>query len=227
MDKKILEYLTKLIIGVLLVIGIWWLVQCQCVNLASFRPAALRQYIQSFGQFAGPVYILAYALNTISVFPPIAALSLTAGLTFGEVWGAAYLMSAALIGTSCTFFISRLFGRNFVERISKGRFKKLDEKLEKNGFMTILFLRVIPIVPYEVLNYACGLSRIRFEDYFLATFLGLIPGVIVAAFFGGSLGEIDTFSDMLKPKPLIAMGLIFLILFVPVLYKTLKARRKK
>jgi uncharacterized membrane protein YdjX (TVP38/TMEM64 family) len=134
-------------------------------------------------------------------------------------------MLGAMIGTSITFFISRFFGRALVEKALKGKFKDLDEKLEKNGFMTVLFFRVVPLVPYEVLNYFCGLSKIKFRDYFWATFLGLIPGVVIAAFFGGSLGEISSIRDIFSPKFLIAVGLMVLIIVVPVLYKFLIKRR--
>lgn len=209
----------KLIIGLLIVIGIWWLVKCQCLNLKSLTPNSIRDYIQSFGKFAVIVYIIAYILNTISVFPPIAPLSLAAGLAFGSFWGAIYLMLAALIGTSITFLMSRFFGRGLVEKILKGKLKNLDEKLAKNGFTTILFFRVIPLLPYEVLNYASGLSKIRFKDYFFATFLGLIPGVVIAVFFGGSLGEIKSFRDIFALKFLVAVSLMIAIIAIPLIYK--------
>lgn len=227
MRKNYKGIVIKLLIGILLVAGIWWMVKCQCVHFKSLTPAALRDFIQSFGKLAVFVYIIAYALNTISIVPPIAALSLTAGLAFGEVRGAIYLMTAAMIGTTATFIISRYLGRVLIEKMLKGKFKDLDEKLAKNGFMTILFFRVIPLVPYEILNYAGGLSRIKFKDYFFATFLGLIPGVIVAAFFGGSLGEIKSMRDMFAPKFLIAIGLMVIIIAVPGIYQILKKRVKK
>lgn len=221
-EKNYKALLIKLIIGVLLIAGIWWLIKCQCVNLKSLTPAGLRDFIRSFGRLAVLVYIAAYALNTISIMPPIAALSLTAGLAFGAVWGALYLMIGAMIGTSATFLISRYFGRNFIDKMLKGKFKELDRKLGARGFMTVLFFRIIPLVPYEVLNYAPGLSSIRFRDYFLATLLGLIPGVIIAAFFGGSLGEIKTFNDIFAPKFLIAAGLMIGIIAIPVFYQMIR-----
>ena len=227
MGKKYKGIVIKLFIGILLVAGIWWIVKCQCINLKSLTPAALRDFIQSFGKLAVLAYIIAYALNTVSIIPSIAALSLTAGLAFGEVWGALYLMIGAMIGTTATFMISRYFGRNLIEKMLKGKFKDLDKKLANNGFMTILFFRVIPLVPYEVLNYAGGLSRIKFKDYFLATFLGLIPGVIVSAFFGGSLGEIKSFKDIFALKFLIAIGLMIGIIVVPAIYQIVRKRITK
>jgi len=216
----------KLTVGIAVIAGIWWLVKCQCVKLSDLTPASIRDYIQSFGRLAAFVYVGAYVFNTISIFPPIAALSLSAGLVFGEIWGALFLMSGAIIGTSITFVISRFFGRGLIEKLLKGKFKNFDEKLERNGFMTVLFFRLVPLVPYEVLNYACGLSKIKFRDYALATFLGIIPGVVVSAFFGGSLGEIKTVKDVFAPKFLIAIGLIALILAVPTIYQIIKKRKK-
>ncbi|MFH1754025.1 MAG: TVP38/TMEM64 family protein [Candidatus Omnitrophota bacterium] len=222
MDQKREHLALKLIIGLAVIFGIWYLVKCQCLNLKALTPAAIRDYIRPFGNYAAIAYMAAYVLNTISVFPPIAPLSLTAGLAFGAAWGAAYLMAAAMIGTSCTFFISRFFGRSLAEKALKGRFKDLDERLERNGFMTVLFFRVVPLVPYEVLNYAGGLSKIKFRDYFFATLFGLIPGVVIAAFFGGSLGEINGLKDILAPKFLIAAGLMVAILAVPATYQIIK-----
>jgi uncharacterized membrane protein YdjX (TVP38/TMEM64 family) len=75
-----------------------------------------------------------------------------------------------------------------------------------------------------VLNYISGLSKIKFKDYFLATFLGLIPGVVIAAFFGGSLGEINSLKDIFAPKFLIAVGLMILIIVIPGIYQFTKRR---
>lgn len=151
-------------------------------------------------------------------------MSLAAGLAFGSALGGLYLMLGAMIGTTSTFMVSRFFGRGLVDTMLKGKFKTLDEKLEKNGFMTILFFRIIPLVPYEVLNYASGLSRIKFKDYFLATFLGLIPGVIVSAFFGGSLGDVRGIRDLFTPKFLVSIGLMVLIIAIPAIYQTIRSR---
>jgi len=225
MDKKISKNLIKLLLGLAAVISIWWIVRCQCVNLESLTPASIRDYIQGFGRFSVVIYILAYTLNTISIIPPIAALSLAAGLVFGKAWGALYLMIGAMLGTSCTFLISRLFGRGIVERLLKGRFKNLDDLLERRGFMTVLFFRVIPIIPYEALNYAGGLSRMPFRDYFFATLIGLIPGVMISAFFGGALGEVKGLKDLLSFKFVIALFALLVIILIPVTYQYFKRKK--
>ena len=158
-------------------------------NRAWLHPSFLRGWIGRFGIWAPLVYVLLYALNTVTLLPPIGVLSLTAGLAFGPVVGFVAILAGAMIGSTATFFIARRLGRRFVERRLRGRFRSLDEALGKRGFATCLFLRLVPLVPYELLNYAPGLSQVRFRDYGLATFLGLIPGAAVAAFFGDSLTQ--------------------------------------
>src|SRR3989338_4252486 len=118
----------KSLIGIFLIAGVWWMVKCLCVDLRFLTPAALRDFIQSFGRLAVLVYIIAYALNTVSIMPPIAALSLTAGLAFGAVWGALYLMIGAMLGTTATFMISRYFGRAFIEQLLKAKFMARSEE---------------------------------------------------------------------------------------------------
>jgi uncharacterized membrane protein YdjX (TVP38/TMEM64 family) len=223
-DKKILKNIVKILAGVLIVLGIGWFLKCQCINLNALTPASLRDYIQGFGRRAAVVYVLAYALNTISIVPPIGLLSLTAGLAFGKMWGAVLLMTGALLGCSVTFFISRFLGRGFVERITQGKFKNLDDLLKKRGFVTVLFFRIIPLVPYEALNYASGLSKIKFRDYFFATFLGLIPGVIIAVFFGGTLGEIRGIGDLISFKFLLALAIVIIAGLVPGIYQRIKKK---
>ena len=189
-------------------------------NRASLDPEVIRDWIAQFGR-AGPfLYVLLYAINTVTLLPPIAFLSVTAGLAFGKGVGFFAIMAGALLGTTATFFISRNLGREFVERRLKGRFKSLDEKLEKRGFATVLFFRVIPIIPFEVLNYAAGLSKIKFREYFLATAIGFVPGVVVAVFFGDSLATIKA-----NPKNfLLAIAAMAVLIAVPTFY--LKFRKK-
>jgi len=187
---------------------------------AALDPELIRDWIARFGQ-AGPfIYVLLYAANTVTLLPPIAFLSLTAGLAFGKGMGFLAIMAGAMLGTTLTFFISRKLGRGFVEKRIKGKFKSLDEGLERRGFATILFFRVIPLVPYEALNYVAGLSKIRFRDYALATFIGFIPGVTVSVFFGDSLATIKS-----NPKNFVLAVLAMAALIaIPTIY--LKFRRK-
>ena len=194
------------------------------MHLESLTPASARDYIRGFGDLAGVVYVMAYALNTISILPPIAILSLAAGLAFGKIWGSILLMAGAMLGTGATFFISRFFARGFIERILRGKFKDLDDKLGKRGFMTVLFFRVVPIIPYEALNYASGLSKIKYRDYALASFLGFIPGIAISVFFGDTLGRAKQLRDLFSFRFLIAALALIILILIPLIYRRLKGR---
>tara|TARA_B100000315_G_C14462569_1_gene534419 strand:- start:331 stop:972 length:642 start_codon:yes stop_codon:yes gene_type:complete len=189
-------------------------------NRATINPEMARAWIAQFGILSPAIYILLYAANTVSLLPPIAILSLTAGLAFGPVFGFAYLLTGAMLGTTLTFFIGRNFGREFVQKRLKGKFQSLDEGLGKRGFQTVLFFRVVPVVPYEVLNYASGLSKISFKDYALATLIGVIPGCAVSVFFGDSLTE------PLSGKFVAALVALVVLIAIPTVYLKMKNNKE-
>ncbi len=209
--KKTIRWVA--VIGLVILIGGWW-----WHNRATINPSALRAWMAQFGAASPFIYVALYAANTVSLLPPIGVLSLTAGLAFGPAVGFLAIMAGATLGTTVTFFISRRLGRGFVENRLKGKFKSLDEALERKGFATVLFFRIVPLVPYEALNYVSGLSKIRFRDYGLATFLGLLPGAAVAAFFGDSL------TQPFSAKFITAIAAMAVMIAIPTIY--LKVRRK-
>ncbi len=192
----------------------------QCFDLKMFTPENIRHTILGFGSWAIVVYVLLYALNTVSLIPPIGIMSLTAGFVFGPLLGTAALMLGAFLGTSATFFISRYFGARFVDRLVKGKAKDFRDKLDRNGFKVILFIRLVPILPWEVVNYASGLSRISYRDYIWGTLLGIFPAVVIQTFFADRLSRFD----ITDPTLLIAVGAFVLLGAVPALYLKRKKR---
>jgi uncharacterized membrane protein YdjX (TVP38/TMEM64 family) len=109
----------------------------------------------------------------------------------------------------------------------KGKIKDFDEAMKEKGFVTVLFFRLIPIIPHEVLNYASGLTKISFRDYFFATFIGFIPGIMISAYFGGELGKVDSIRELISFKFIITVMVIVAIILTPVIYKFLSQRKKK
>ena len=192
-----------------------------CINLKIFTPEVIKHYILGFGPLALVVYISLYALNTISLLPPIGIMSLAAGFIFGPIQGSIGIMMGSLIGTSATFFISRFFGGRFVQNVIKGKAKEFQDKLDKNGFKVILFIRLIPLLPWEVVNYAAGLSNIKYRDYILATLIGIFPSVLIQTYFTDRLANFN----LKDPTLIIAVGAFLLLGAVPAIY--LKNKKKK
>ena len=192
-----------------------------CISLKAFTPEVIKHYILGFGPWALGVFIGLYTLNTISLLPPIGIMSLAAGFIFGPVKGTVALMMGAFLGTTATFFISRFFGGRFVDRIIKGKAKEFEASLNKNGFKVILFIRLIPLIPWEVVNYASGISNIKYRDYIFATLLGIFPSVVIQTFFTDRLSNFN----LKDPTLLIAVGAFFLLGAIPAIY--LKNKKKK
>ena len=103
-------------------------------------------------------------------------------------------MIGATLGATLAFLIARYFARSFFEDIVERKYPKIrdyDEKLEKNGFMTVLIFRLIPLFPFNGLNFALGLTKVKTRDYFLATLIGIIPGTFAYVYLGNSIAEMN------------------------------------
>lgn len=182
----------------------------------------VRTMVTSYGVYAPLAFILIYILATV-FFLPGTIFTVLAGVLFGAGKGTAYVVVGATIGATIAFFISRFFGKSFVDNLLKGKFKKLeqyDEKLEKNGFSTTLFLRLIPLFPFNGLNFALGLTRAKARDYVLGTALGIIPGSFVLASIGASA------NDFRNPMLYLFIGVFILMGLSPWLYRKWKSRMK-
>lgn len=224
-DKKILMPAVIAVVAVVILAGLIRNHQAHCLPcfpLKSFSPEVIKHYILGFGPWALGVYIVLYTLNTVSLLPPIGVMSLAAGFIFGPVLGAVGIMVGSWIGTSVTFYISRIFGRRFVEKMMTPKVREFEEKLNQKGFVTILFIRLIPLIPWEVVNYASGFSQIRYRDYILATLLGIFPSVIIQTYFSDRLSHFD----IRDPKLIAAIvGFVFLI-SVPTMYLAFRKKAR-
>jgi uncharacterized membrane protein YdjX (TVP38/TMEM64 family) len=151
--------------------------------------AKLKEFIQSFGFWAPLAYIVIYAIGPTLMFPG-SILSLAGGLAFGPLWGTVYTVFAATVGACGAFWVARIMGRGFVEKLAQGKLKTFDDSVAENGLKVMLFLRLVPVFPFNGLNYAAGLSQIRFVDYLIATSVGIIPGTFAYVYLGSSLTNI-------------------------------------
>jgi uncharacterized membrane protein YdjX (TVP38/TMEM64 family) len=125
---------------------------------------------------------------------PGTPLTLLAGILFGPFFGTLYTILGATLGAWCAFMISRFARGSFVTKKSgaiAGRLSAYDAKIKENGFVTVLFLRLVPLFPFNVLNFALGLSSVPMKTYVLATCIGIIPGTTAYVFFGDALARLS------------------------------------
>ncbi len=152
--------------------------------------AAFGSWVHELGPWAPAVYIAGYALSAIA-FVPGTILTLAAGSLFGLLNGALYVFVGATLGACGSFLISRHVARNLVEERLRGheRFIAIDRAIGVQGLRIAALLRLSPVVPFTFLNYALGLTRIRFRDYALASF-AMIPGTLLYVYYGKLAGDV-------------------------------------
>lgn len=126
----------------------------------------------------GPmVFILGYAALTLSPVPKN-VLSIGAGVVFGFAGGVGVVVAAALLGASAAFWLGRWLGREAVENHTGARVEKLDEVLRRRGFVAVVGVRLVPVLPFTAINYLAGLTSVAWWPYLLGTALGILPGTV-------------------------------------------------
>jgi uncharacterized membrane protein YdjX (TVP38/TMEM64 family) len=176
----------------------------------------LRDWIDGFGAIAPLVFIAIYAVATVA-FLPGTPLTLLAGLVFGPVLGTVWAVIGATIGATLAFLVGRYAARDLVETWTAGneRVKKLDEGVEKQGWRMLLITRLVPVFPFNLQNYAYGITKIGLGTYVLLTAVCIIPGAAVYTFAGGSLASAQQNLTMTFVYLGIAAVLFVLISLIP------------
>lgn len=180
----------------------------------------LRLWIDGFGLWGPAVYILIYCLAP-SFMAPGLPLTVMGGVLFGPLWGTVYALTGATVGASIAFLVARYMGRSWVERLlGEGRLRALDEKVGEQGWKIVAFTRLIPLFPFNFLNYAFGLTSVRFGEYALASFIFMAPGTAAYAIFSSSL--LDILKGRVSWEFVAGAALVLLVSLLPFLYKRLK-----
>lgn len=170
------------------------------------------------------VFMAVYTLATAIAIPGT-VLTLAGGALFGVVWGSLFNWIAANLGANAAFGIARFLGRDAIEKVTGDRLSKLDRATEEHGFQGLLTLRLIPLVPFNALNFGSGLTAMSWKAYALATAIGILPGTVVYTFFADSLlaGSREASREALL-RVALAGGLLILLTFLPRILKRLGVR---
>lgn len=180
----------KLLLVVLFFAGIFLILRYLNIDFSRITLEAFKDKINSLGVWGPVVYIIFYLLRPLILFPA-SLLSASAGVVWG-LKGFMYLLIAAYISSVAEFLIARYFARQAVEKLIKGKISSLDEKIAKHGFLTVLLVRLIPNVAWDIQNLALGITKVKFRDYFLATLIGIMPGSFALVYFGASVINVLT-----------------------------------
>jgi uncharacterized membrane protein YdjX (TVP38/TMEM64 family) len=211
--------------GILLIFMILAILILRFTHLKAFlTEEALSRFLKTSGFIAPLIFILFYGIG-ICLFLPGTLLTALGAAIFGAYWGFLYVWVGAMIGASAAFWIGRTLGRDFALVIGD-RLKKYDEAIERNGFATVFYLRMI-YFPFTPMNLGMGLTKVKFWDYFWGTALGIIVGTFIFTFFIGTLREVWSSGDwglLYSGKVLFSLMLFVLSLFIPKLMKKFKRK---
>lgn len=164
----------------------WWLRPLLLVLLVAAGTAVvlmlgvpsveqLRVRVDSAGWAAPAAFVALYALITLTP-APATVLSVAAGVLFGVAGGLGVVMAGALLSATGAFALARLLGRDAVAGVDSDRLRRLDTMLARRGLLAVIGVRLVPLLPFTALNYACGLAGVRTRDYLLGTAVGILPG---------------------------------------------------
>jgi len=180
----------------------------------------LKLWIESQGSLAPLIFVLLYIAVTILCLPG-SVFTIVAGLIFGVWLGTALVFIGANMGVLCTFFITRYVGRETAEKILRGKLVNLDQRIKDHGFDVVLWLRLIPAFPYNVLNYTFGLTQVKTKDYILGNILGMLPGTFVYVSLGNAASHFSLTDPQVWAK-IEVWGPFLLIILLSLLPKIFK-----
>ena len=188
-----------------------------------FDASSLEGWVKNAG-VAGPIlFMLIYAVGAV-FFLPGSVLTLAGGALFGPVLGTFYNLTGATIGATLAFLVARYLASDWVEQKTGGRLKQLKKGVEGEGWRFVAFVRLVPLFPFNLLNYALGLTRIRLSHYIIASYLCMLPGGIAYTYLGYAGREAVAGGESLIQKGLLALALMAVVAFLPRLIGRLRQK---
>lgn len=183
------------------------------------------EYINSLGAIGAVVFVLGYVLACIA-FVPASILTLAAGAIFGLAKGIALVFVAAMLGATAAFLIARYVARRAIEKRVGGnpRFAALDAAIGAQGRRIVFLLRLSPLFPFSLLNYALGLTRVTFADYVIGS-VGMLPGTVLYVYYGRLVGDVAALAGGVQaPKDAGYYAVLILGLVATVVVTTIVTR---
>jgi uncharacterized membrane protein YdjX (TVP38/TMEM64 family)/rhodanese-related sulfurtransferase len=206
---------------IVLFLGLLAAVTLAIIYRDQFDAAALEAWVRDAGPVAPLLFMLIYALAAV-LFLPGSALTLAGGALFGPVLGTFYNLTGATLGATLAFLIARYMASDWVADKTGGRVKQLINGVEGEGWRFVAFVRLVPLFPFNLLNYALGLTRLRLMHYILATYVFMLPGAIAYTYLGYAGREAVAGGEGMIQKGMLALALLAVVAFLPRLIGNLR-----
>ena len=210
----------------LLLAGLAAVIAWAALNRDRLDLEALDGWLSGLGFLAPLAYLGLYAAGTVA-FLPGALFALAGGALFGPVWGSLLNLIGATIGASLAFLIARYLSGGWVAARAGGRLTRLMEGVEAEGWRFVAFVRLVPLFPFNLTNYALGLTRIKFWSYFITSLVAMAPGAIAYTWLGHAGREAFAGDASAIRYGLMALGLLAAIAFLPRLVRLLRGEKHR
>src|SRR5215470_16094876 len=188
------------------------------------QSTALERELARFGPWSPILFVLVYSVATV-LFVPGSILTVVGGALFGALWGTLWNLTGATLGATLAFVIARYVGADWVTRRAGERLARLIRGVEQEGWRFVAFVRLVPLFPFNLVNYAFGLTHIRLGEYVLASFLCMSPGALAYTYLGYAGREAASGQAGSIHKGLLALALLAAIAFLARLVRRLKGQR--
>jgi uncharacterized membrane protein YdjX (TVP38/TMEM64 family) len=188
-----------------------------------FDVAAVETWVKSYGLWAPAMFAGLYMVATV-LFLPGSVLTIVGGMLFGPLWGTFYSLTGATAGATVAFLIARYLASDWVARKAGGRLKRLIDGVEAEGWRFVAFVRLVPLFPFNLLNYALGLTRIQLSHYVTTSLICMLPGGLAYAYLGYAGREAAAGSEQAVKAGLIALALLATAAFLPRFIRRVRKR---
>lgn len=206
------------------------LVAAQAIdNPSAWNPQTILRnallWIDSLGTVGAIAFIALYIIATVA-FLPGSILTLGAGVVFGVVWGSLYVFIGATLGATAAFLVGRYLARGWVaQKIADNKnFAAIDQAVGREGLKIVLLTRLSPIFPFNLLNYAFGITGVSLRDYFIGS-VGMIPGTIMYVYIGSLAGNLAMIGTEAQPTNPTAQWAIRIVGFIATVAVTIYVTR--
>lgn len=210
-------FLARILLGLVIAGAALWLF----VNRERLDPALIQTVVHDLGPWAPVAHIVLFTLATL-LFVPGALFGLAGGALFGPLWGAMLNLVGATLGATAAFLLGRYLAEGWVRRRAGPRLERLISGVEAEGWRFVAFVRLVPLFPFNLVNYALGLTRIPLAQYVAASLVCMVPGTLAFAWLGYAGREAAAGNETAMRYALLALGLLAAIAFLPRLVRRLR-----
>ena len=191
------------------------------LNRESVDPARIATSIRDLGGWAPLAHVALFAVGTV-LFVPGAVLGLAGGVLFGPLWGTILNLAGATLGAATAFLVARYLAADWVRRKAGGWIERLIAGVEAEGWRFVAFVRLVPLFPFNLLNYALGLTRIPLMHYVLASLVCMAPGTLAYTWLGHAGREAFAGDEAAIRYGLIGLALLAAVAFLPRLVRRMR-----